>query len=676
MLAMAASGVLGESNATAAAPLEGDAGGRRSDEFVDPLSAHVRGDVPLSPLEERALEHQFRKLIPHDQLSSHWSFRPVSLPTPPERDTEGWARNEIDAFVWGQLEELGVSPSEQASPSTLLRRLYLDLTGLLPSEEVVSRFEAEASDEAYDAVVDELLSSPHFGERWAVYWLDAARYADSVGYAHDDPRTIWPYRDYVIRAFNRDLPFDQFVIEQLAGDLLDDPTTEALLASGFHRNTPTNTEGGIDEEEFRVERIKDRVNTTAKVFMGLTLECAQCHDHLYDPLTQNEYYQFYAFFNDAEETAVPRRLTEPDEEVELLTFSQLEAPRETFVQRRGDFRNPGELVEPGVPAVLPPLHADGRADRLDLALWLTSAEHPLLARVTVNRIWQALFGLGLVETEDDFGTRGEPPSHPELLDWLASRFVDDGWSVKSLLRRIVTSATYRQASALRDDVDDPKNRLLARQSRLRVEAEVIRDITLQAAGLLELSVGGPSVYPPIPDGVLDTGRGKREWPVSEGGDRYRRGIYTFLYRTVPHPSLIVFDAPDAVVSTTRRPRSNTFMQALTLLNDETFFEAALHFGADLSRREGWDDAERLLQAFRRTLSRDPEERELAVLRDLLVAERTGGDSGGSALAAAEGEASDGRWPALDLLSFDLAEASAWTAVARVLLNLDEFITRE
>lgn len=600
----------------------------------------------------------------------HWAFEPIANPAPPADDAEGWAHNGIDAFVWARLDEVGLRPSNEAEPSTLLRRVYLDLVGLLPSPERVAEFNEDASDAAYEAVVDELLALPHFGERWAVYWLDAARYADSVGYAHDNPRTIWPYRDYVIRALNRDLPFDQFVIEQLAGDLLDDPTHEALIASGFHRNAMTNTEGGIDVEEFRVESVKDRVNTTAKVFMGLTLECAQCHDHLYDPLTQREYYQFYAFFNEVEEAALPLPVPSADDEVELLTFRQMEEPRETHVQRRGDFMNPGDLVEPGVPEVLPPLQASGRADRLDLALWLTSSEHPLLARVTVNRVWQALFGLGLVETEDDFGTRGDLPSHPELLDWLAHRFRTEGWSMKSLIREIVTSATYRQASARRSDLDDPNNRLLARQSRLRVEAEIIRDITLQSAGLLDMKVGGPPVYPPIPEGVIDSGRGAREWPVSEGADRYRRGIYTFLYRTVPYPSLVVFDAPDAVVSTTRRPRSNTFLQALTLLNDETFFEAALHFGVGLSQKEEWDDVERLVYAFRRTLSRDPRPRELDVLHDLLSAEREQARQPGS------DEADDDPWLSLDLLPFDVSEAASWTTVARVLLNLDEFITRE
>ncbi len=612
----------------------------------------------------------------------HWAFEPIADPPLPIRSKDAWGRNAIDAFVGARLEQQGIYPSQEASPRTLLRRVYLDLIGLLPDEAEVVRFTEDPREDEYEAVVDELLASEHFGERWALYWLDAARYADSEGYAHDEPRMIWPYRDYVIRAFNNDLPFDQFIVEQLAGDLLDDPSTEALLASSFHRNTMTNNEGGIDEEEFRTESVKDRVNTTAKVLLGLTLECAQCHDHVYEPLTQREYYQFYAFFNDADEASLKMEIPDQKLDVELLTFEQRQQPRETFVQQRGDFLNPGDLVQPGVPAVLPPLQAIGRPDRLDLALWLTSTEHPLLARVTVNRVWQALFGLGLVETEDDFGMRGDPPSHPELLDWLAYQFRAEGWSMKSLIRQIVTSSTYRQASTARPGVDDPKNRLLGRQSRLRVEAEIIRDITLQAAGLLNRRVGGPSVYPPIPDGVLDTGRGEREWPESEGQARFRRGIYTFFYRTVPYPSLVVFDAPDAVVSTTRRSRSNTFLQALTLLNDEVFFDAALQLGVNLSRMDESDDAERLVHAFHRTLSRDPEPRELELLLGLLSAER------GSTVLSDQGERdpslgdgddespSDTVWSDLGVEHFDVAGATTWTVVARVLLNLDEFITRE
>lgn len=590
----------------------------------------------------------------------HWAFKPIVEPEVPSVDTLDWPYGAIDAFVLAALEARGLAPSEQAPPHTLLRRVHLDLVGLLPTPEEQAHFSESDPDAGYEAVVERLLASKHFGERWGRHWLDGARYADSDGYAHDSPRSLWPYRDYVISAFNDDHPFDQFIVEQLAGDLLPSPTIRELSAVAFHRNTMTNTEGGIDLEEFRVEAVKDRVNTTAKVFLGLTLECAQCHNHLYEPITQREYYQFYSFFNDADEVARPAAFDERT--IELLSFEQREEPRPAFVQLRGDFLAAGELVAPDVPAILPPLSASGRPNRLDLSRWLTSPENPLTARVTVNRIWQTLFGLGLVQTEDDFGLRGDVPSHPELLDWLAFRFREDGWSVKSLVRQIVTSATYRQSSALRPSVEDPQNRLLARQRRLRVEAEIIRDVSLQAAGLLELRLGGPSVFPPIPQGVVDSGHGGRDWPLSKGVDRYRRGIYTFFYRTVPYPSLVVFDAPDAQAATTRRERSNTALQALTLLNEEAFDEAALAMGTSLTELEA-DDATRLEAACRRTLSRAPTPEEASILMGLLEEERT---------RPADGDG----FEAYGLDPPVLAEASAWSSVARVLLNLDEFITRE
>ncbi len=627
-------------------------------------AATDEADAQTFPVEFGPLTPVDRQNIPKLERSGgtgHWAFEPIVDYAPPAVSSD-WARNEIDLFVLDALASQALDPSPRAPALTLLKRVHLDLTGLLPTPDEVAWFLAEPDfDAAYAQVVDALLASDHFGERWGAHWLDAARYADSDGYAHDEPRTIWPYRDYVIQAFNSDLPFDQFVIEQLAGDLLDDAGERELTAVAFHRNSMTNTEGGIDVEEFRVEAVKDRVNTTAKVFLGVTLECAQCHNHLYDPFTQEDYYRLYAFFNDADEAVV--NVGTDVGEVELLSFAPLNEPRASFVQLRGDFLNAGPDVDPGVPSVLPPLRVEHRANRLDLAQWLTSRQQPLTPRVTVNRIWQALFGLGLVKTEDDFGQRGEAPTHPQLLDWLASRFMDD-WSFKSLIRRIVFSATYQQASNVRADLDDPENRWLARQQRLRVEAEIVRDVTLQAAGLLDLRVGGPSVYPPVVRGVLEGGRGAQSWRTSEGADRYRRGVYTFLYRTVPYPSLAVFDAPEGLASVTRRARSSTPLQALTLLNDEVFFEAALVLGNGLSEL-GLSDDETLEYAVVRVLGRPPTQKETALLSQLLAEER-----------AIPQDQSLQLWSRFREPPGDVVEATAWAMVGRVLLNLDETITRE
>jgi hypothetical protein len=697
--------------------------------------------------------------------AKHWAFRPVVRPTPPEVKDTAWVRNPINRFVLARLEREGIRPSPEADRVTLLRRVSLDLTGLPPSPAEVDAFLADHSPDAYEKAVDRLLASPHYGERRARHWLDLARYADSNGYSIDAPRSIWKYRDWVIDAFNKNLSFDRFITEQLAGDLLPGATVEQRVATGFHRNTPINQEGGIDLEQFRVEAIVDRVNTTGSVFLGLTVGCCQCHDHKFDPLAQREYYQLFAFFNNsddptlelgtpeeirkrsrlrAEIAKVEKRLhtldrTTPEkiekwegglspasramlpaeiqhiltiavngrepEQVDALTTAyrrteqvghalagltqptpltaaahavaldariamenrlralrhdlpdvpstfvvdERQKPRETYVMLGGDFLRKGTTVTPGTPAVLPPLAAKAAPDRLDLAHWLTDPTNPLTARVAVNRFWQDYFGPGIVETDNDFGTRGTPPTHPELLDWLASEFIRSGWDVKGFQRLIVTSATYRQSSHARPDLAsvDARNRLLARQSRLRLDAEVVRDVALAASGLLNPKVGGPSVYPPQPAGVYAFTQVPRTWKASTGKDRYRRGMYTYFWRSAPHPGLAVFDAPDASTACTRRNRSNTPLQALTLLNDQGFYELARGLADRILKEGGPDDAGRIALAFRLCLARQPKPAEAQTLARLLH------------------EQSVGHEP-----------HDAWTTVSRVLLNLDEFITRE
>lgn len=573
----------------------------------------------------------------------HWSFVPPVRSAAPKVAGAG---NPIDAFIRSRLDGAGISPSPLADAATRLRRVHLDLTGLPPSAEEAEAFLRDSSPAAYGRVVEELLASPHYGERWGRWWLDAARYADSHGYSVDAPRSIWPYRDWVVGALNEDKPYDRFVTEQLAGDLIPGASVAQRVATGFHRNTQINQEGGIDPEQFRIESVFDRVATTGTVFLGLSVGCAQCHDHKFDPVTQREYYGFFAFFNDQDE---------PDMEVpglkaNTLVLAERAQPRDTRLFIKGDFTRPADAVPPITPAVLHKISsASSRPNRLDLAHWLMAPENPLTARVAVNRIWQQYFGRGLVETENDFGTQGSAPTHPELLDWLAVEFRESGWSLKHMHRLIVTSETYRRSSHARPDLrdSDPRNLLLARQSRLRLDAEVIRDVVLSAGGLLDLTIGGAPVYPPQPEGLGAFTQNQRDWKASKGGQRFRRAIYTSLQRSTLHPALAVFDAPDTFTTCTRRLRSNTPLQALTLMNDAQFHEIATALAAKIAANPG-TSSERIAMGFRRCTGRVPAHVEVERLEALRKAELDAGAD----------------------------EATAWLAVARVLVNLDETITRE
>lgn len=584
----------------------------------------------------------------------HWAFeKPLKVDPQPSSASQ----NPIDAFVQQRLKQANLKQSPQASPEVLLRRLSLDITGLPPTLEEIEQFNQawkQDSNTAYNQAVERLLASPHYGERLGRWWLDQARYADSNGYSIDAPRSIWLYRDWVINALNADMPFDQFTIQQLAGDLLPDATREQKIATGFHRNTQINQEGGVDPEQFRIDSVFDRVGTTGTVWLGLTIGCAQCHNHKYDPITQQEYYQLFAFLNNQDE---PDLKIEPEsgegKPISTMILKEREKPRETHVFIKGDFTRPAARVYPGTPSVLHPLRVattqsqasteslggsdapagaatsqtsdadkaenvnqessqpQAKLTRLDLARWLVDRENPLTARVIVNRVWQHYFGQGLVQSENDFGLQGTPPTHPELLDWLAVEFMEKGWRLKDLQRLIVTSETYKQSSRRTAELNetDPYNLLLARQSRLRLEAEVVRDVALTASGLLVEKLGGPPVYPPIPDGVMNQGQVKRDWKTSAGEDRYRRGVYTFVFRATPPPSLNVFDAPDGFSTCTRRIRSNTPLQALTLMNDSGFFE----FAEALSKIIEKDG---LAIAFKRCTSREPTEAELNILKRL------------------------------------------------------------
>ncbi|MFN9720169.1 MAG: PSD1 and planctomycete cytochrome C domain-containing protein [Planctomycetota bacterium] len=768
--------------------------------------------TPAKPLSQQQIQILTNWINAGAQYERHWAYQPIRQPTVPTHATTGEPLNvehPIDGFVLHELSRHGTRPSPAADRVTLMRRVSLDLTGLPPTVEDVDRFVADSSEQSYEKLVDRLLASPHFGERWARWWLDFAHYGDSDGYLQDFLRPVaWRYRQWVIDAFNHDLPFDQFTIQQLAGDLLPDATVETRMGTGFLRNTLSNREGGADLEEYRINQVLDRTTTFATTWLGLTAGCAQCHDHKFDELTQQEFYELFAFFNDADEVNIdaplpdesavanaarkidseertqvlarvqpeldrlmaewevkilyteqhpgedfawdrtlellglqwgqnlgegqleglhiiktPRDRRNSDQQYRLVdyfmsapprdhlkTFEQLglaevrsrldelrsrrpkvtRAPamektvtgRPTFVHVRGDYRRRGREVVPDTPHTLPELHLnDGRgqtrADRLHLARWLVSPEHPLTARVTVNRLWQELFGRGLVATSENFGVRGDRPTHPELLDWLASDFIRSEWNFKLMLKTIIMSNTYQQSSKSRDDLEerDPRNLWLARQQRIRLSAEAIRDSALLVSGLLNPQIGGPSVRPPQPDSVSKDGYAN-VWQPNEGRDRYRRGIYTFLQRTSPFAQSVTFDLPDTSRCSTYRVRSNTPLQALTLLNDPVFFEMAEALAARTVATEAGTDADRIHSAFRTVLLRSPSTAEthrlLNLVRDQRVlnqrheTDRTTA-SPPSLTTEPHGQPSNAEQPDVN---------PEWITLASVLLNLDEFINRE
>lgn len=533
---------------------------------------------------------------PAAEVPIHWAYVGPQRPPLPAVADPGWCRTPIDFFVHAGLAEHGLQPAPAADPEVWLRRVGLDLIGLPPTVEEVDAFLADPSPAARERVVERLLASPHFGERWAQPWLDAARYGDSTGYHDDDLRASWAYRDWVIAALNADMPFDQFTIEQVAGDLLPDATLQQRIATGFHRAAPCNLEAGTPPEARRTAQIFDRVNVTATVWLGSTLECARCHDHKHDPFSQRDYYRLFAYFNSTpdetgggggEGRSLMGGPTLAVGSSTTFVMQELGTPRPTRILLRGDYETPGVAVEPGLPKALPAGVAAQPANRLGLARWLVDPANPLTARVTVNRWWAELFGRGLVATVEDFGTHGDRPTHPQLLDWLAVELVENGWSMKRTLRQIVLSATYAQSAATTpaQRESDPDGRWLSRAPRLRLPAETIRDNALAIAGVLTAGTGGPPAYPPQPDGLWWIRDGKSPvYRTSSGTDRYRRGIYTVWRRLSLHPGLSAFDAPDRTACCAQRVRTNTPLQALALLNDPAHMEAAFALAQRLAGR--------------------------------------------------------------------------------------------
>ena len=636
----------------------------------------------------------------------HWSYVPPKPQLVPGVSSD-WVKTPIDAFVYDRLDREDLTPSPEADRATLLRRVSLDLTGLPPTDRDQVNFQRDKSANAYEKAVDRLLQSPRFGERWAALWLDLARYGDSQGYQKDKARTIWPYRDWVIDAFNRDMPFDRFTVEQLAGDLLPNQNSDQLTATAFHRNTMSNDEGGTDDEEFRTVAVLDRVNTTFEVWQGTTIGCVQCHTHPYDPIRHKEYYQLIAYFNntaDADEPndrptvqtqtsvqqreltsffkTLPAAQTWPTDSlparlrlVKLPIMRELPADssRTTHVFVRGNWLVPGDVVQPTLPKSLTKYArstaVDQQTNRLDLARWIVSTDNPLTARVIVNRFWEQLFGLGLVETVEDFGTQGAKPSHPELLDYLALRFRDQyHWSVKKLLREMVLSATYRQSSvispALREK--DGQNRLLARGPRVRLTSEQVRDQALSVSGLLTPTMYGPPVMPPQPDGVWQVIRNVMKWKVAEGPDRYRRAIYTFWRKSSPYPSFTIFDSPSRELCVSRRVRTNTPLQALVTLNDPVYWEAAQALASRMQRASGGDPT-RAIRAGGRLLLGAP----LSDVKQKLLVQyyqQSLRYYQKNPMAVCESITLKTLTPSPEL--------AALTVTANVILNLDEAVTKE
>ncbi len=612
----------------------------------------------------------------------HWAYRPIQLPPLPRVKNKKWPLNEIDFFVLARLETAGISPSPAADRHTLIKRLYCDLIGLPPEPAVVDAFVDDRSPQAYEMLVDRLLASAHFGERWGRHWLDKARYADSDGYEKDRPRpNAWRYRDWVIDAVNNDMPFDQFTIEQLAGDLLPSAAPMQHLATAFHRQTLTNTEGGADQEQFRVEAVFDRVETTGIAWLGMTVGCARCHSHKYDQISQHEYYRLFAFFNSGAEsnTNVPKGRDNGTAKQEMMSVRVIsQRPRKTHLLHRGDFLSPEGEVRPGTLATLHSFKSrlkEGPADRLDFSRWLVDSENPLTPRVTVNGVWKHLFGKGLVGTANDFGVRGEPPSHPRLLDWLAKTFTSQeggaAWSRKGLIKRIVMSASYRQSSHHRPALaeTDPGNQLLYRQNRFRVEGEIVRDFYLTIGGLLSQKIGGPSVFPPMPPDIAALSYANNfKWNTSKGDDRYRRGMYTFFKRTAPHPNLTTFDCPDANTAKVKREISNTPLQSLALLNNMTFVEAAQAMAKRLLTANSASDASRLQLGYRLCAVRSPSAFDLEQFQLLLGKSRQWYREHRDRAAKLVGN--------YQVNGVDVVESAAWVATSRILLNLDATITRE
>ncbi|GAB2500394.1 PSD1 and planctomycete cytochrome C domain-containing protein [Algoriphagus taiwanensis] len=575
----------------------------------------------------------------------HWAFMPIEKPQVPNSD---WGANDIDPFIFKKMKEKGLSPNPEANSFALIKRASLDLTGLPPTPELLNKYVGFENGNTYEKLLDELLSQPAFGEKLAILWLDISRYSDSYGYQDDEYRSQWPYRDWLIHAFNKNLPYDEFLTWQLAGDLLPNPTKEQILATAFNRNHKYTEEGGVIHEEYRIEYVLDKTNTFSKGILGITMECAQCHDHKYDPFSQQEYYELFAFFNNSKEKGfegdvsqskpakTPILWVEQEDLDGILSFinhsdttklsisvmGELDESekRTTYILDRGVYDAPTVPVEASTPASILEFDEVYEKNRLGLAKWATSRENPLTSRVFVNLIWQEIFGKGIVKSAGDFGMQGDLPTHPELLDWLAADFMENDWDIKRLLKQILMSSTYRQSAEISNKhlEIDPDNLYLSRSSRLRLPAENIQDLVLASSGMLVTELGGPSVKPYQPSGLWEaatSGRGTLATYVQDQGDKlYRRGIYNFIKLTVPPPKAIIFDSSNRDRCEISRNRTNTPLQALVMMNDPMVLEAARVLSTKLTEKHK-DPEKAMDEAFLRILCREMKSKERSLLKD-------------------------------------------------------------
>ena len=673
----------------------------------------VDSNRPLRDADRAKLVEWLRAGAAWPSDDRHWAFVPPKRPRLAKVRDADWSRNGIDHFVLARLEREGLAPSPEAGKATLLRRVTLDLIGLPPTLAELDAFLGDQSPGAYAKAVDRLLDSPRYGEHMALGWMEASRYADTDGYQNDRLRYMWVWRDWLIRALNDNMPFDRFITEQMAGDLIPDRNFFTQVATGFNRNHRINSEGGSIPDEWIVEYVADRVETMGTMFLGLTLTCSRCHDHKFDPLTQKDFYRLFAFFNNIDEaglgpnngnsppfievpkrwpilsaeearfvvpapmkikvvqTSVPR--PQPGATNTVMVLHELPKPRDTYRLERGLYDQPdkSERLHPATPPVLGPWNDQWPRNRLGLARWLVDPAHPLTARVTVNRLWQRYFGLGLVKTSENFGVQGELPSNPALLDWLATEFVRRDWNLKAMHRLIVTSATYRQRSTASRKLQrrDPENRLLSHGPRKRLTPYAIRDAALFTSDLLNGKIGGPSVKPYMPPGIWKS-ISNASYKQDKGDKLYRRGIYTYWRRTVPPPTMMTFNAAAREICIVRNDLTTTPLQALTMMNNKTFVEAARFLAERMMQAKGQRPRQRVAEAFRRVTSRAPRKAELDLLMkdfSFYLKDFRKKPNAAKRLISVGEKLWNPRLPA--------AQLAAYALVANTILNLDEAITQ-
>jgi hypothetical protein len=665
---------------------------------MPPTDSHLGA---LTPQEVQLFKTWIRQGARYER---HWAFTPPVKASLPQLQDTKWTRNEIDYFVLAKLQQLGMQPNEEADKERLFKRLSLDLTGLPPTLAQMDAFLQDNRPDAYERQVDSFLAAPQYGEKMAVHWMDVARYADSYGYQDDNIRTQWPWRDWVIHAFNENMPYDRFLTWQIAGDMLPNATKEQILATAFFRNHKYTEEGGVVPEEYRIEYLIDKTRTYGKGILGLTIECAQCHDHKYDPFPQKEYYSLLAFFNNTKEVGYEGDVSvSKPAKMPILSFNdsdihrtlsfinkkdtgtmmvsvmgERDTPRITYVLSRGQYDAPSKPVVPAaLKAVMPYDTTQYPRNRLGLAKWTVSPQNPLTARVFVNQLWQEIFGRGIVKSAGDFGRQGDLPTNPQLLDWMAADFMEHGWDIKRLVRQFVTSAAYRQSAKVTPEKleKDPENAYLSRGPRSRLTAEFIRDLVLSSSGLLVKTIGGPSVKPYQPEGLWEgatSGRGVLATYIQNHHDSlYRRGLYTFIKLTVPPPVMTMFDASNRDQCEVRRLRTNTPLQALAMLNDPMVLEASRVLAQRLESQSTAGNAnDKITKAFRLILCRKPTATELTTLYqyyDSQLGEFRKNPS------AAKKTLAVGEYPQPD--SLDPVATAALMRVIDTLYNLEETITK-